>query len=210
MVALLGPGDEHLALIEKAVAAGAAFIALPENAVYMGPEAQKAQFAEPLDGPTLQTFAAKAREKHVFLVVPFLETGAPEGRLYNHDAEDPDGMAEIGTTRHGELVEINRRAVALAREAAGDRAYVSASIGPVQRPSGLRRSAASSWGCSAAAPLCERVARQSPRPSRRFRATCAKNHNCVQSSTLNLDTGFHIFFVKDKKLFMCSTGNWNR
>lgn len=72
-----------LGLIEKAVAAGAAFIALPENAVYMGPEAQKSQAAEPLDGPTLQTFAAKAREKHVFLVVPFLEAGGPEGRLYN-------------------------------------------------------------------------------------------------------------------------------
>src|SRR5690606_9676567 len=35
---------------------------------------------------------------------------APTGRIYNHDAEDPDGMAEIGTTEHGELVEINRRA----------------------------------------------------------------------------------------------------
>jgi hypothetical protein len=35
---------------------------------------------------------------------------APSGALYNHDAEDPDGMLEIGTTRHGELVEINKRA----------------------------------------------------------------------------------------------------
>lgn len=35
---------------------------------------------------------------------------APSGRLYNHDAEDPDGMLEIGTTDHGELVEINKRA----------------------------------------------------------------------------------------------------
>jgi hypothetical protein len=35
---------------------------------------------------------------------------APTGRIYNHDAEDPDGMVEIGTTKHGELVEINRRA----------------------------------------------------------------------------------------------------
>src|SRR5690606_13760986 len=30
--------------------------------------------------------------------------------LYNHDAEDPDGIVEIGTTRHGEPVRINRRA----------------------------------------------------------------------------------------------------
>jgi hypothetical protein len=35
---------------------------------------------------------------------------APTGRIYNHDAEDPDGMLEIGTTEHGELVEINKRA----------------------------------------------------------------------------------------------------
>ena len=35
---------------------------------------------------------------------------APRGMLYNHDAEDPDGMAELGTTPQGELVEINKRA----------------------------------------------------------------------------------------------------
>ena len=35
---------------------------------------------------------------------------APHGLLVNHDAEDPDNLLEIGTTRHGEVVEINRRA----------------------------------------------------------------------------------------------------
>ena len=30
--------------------------------------------------------------------------------LYHHDAEDPDGMVELATTRHGEPVRINRRA----------------------------------------------------------------------------------------------------
>jgi hypothetical protein len=35
---------------------------------------------------------------------------APRGLLYNHDAEDPDGMAELGSTPQGELVEINKRA----------------------------------------------------------------------------------------------------
>ncbi|MGL5828740.1 MAG: lactate racemase domain-containing protein, partial [Angustibacter sp.] len=34
----------------------------------------------------------------------------PQGALYNHDAEDEDGMKEIGRTDEGELVEINRRA----------------------------------------------------------------------------------------------------
>ncbi|HNE75045.1 MAG TPA: lactate racemase domain-containing protein [Microthrixaceae bacterium] len=35
---------------------------------------------------------------------------APRGQLYNHDAEDPDGMTLIGTTRHGEEVQISTRA----------------------------------------------------------------------------------------------------
>jgi hypothetical protein len=35
---------------------------------------------------------------------------APSGRLYNHDAEDPDGMVILGTTPHGEVVQMNRRA----------------------------------------------------------------------------------------------------
>jgi hypothetical protein len=34
---------------------------------------------------------------------------APD-RLYNHDACDPDGMVTLGTTGHGEVVEMNRRA----------------------------------------------------------------------------------------------------
>ncbi|MDP9036010.1 MAG: nickel-dependent lactate racemase [Myxococcota bacterium] len=32
-------------------------------------------------------------------------------RLYNHDAEDTKGMAYVGTTDHGEVIELNRRAV---------------------------------------------------------------------------------------------------
>ena len=35
---------------------------------------------------------------------------APQGALYNHDAEDPDNLAFLGTTPHGEEVEINKRA----------------------------------------------------------------------------------------------------
>jgi nickel-dependent lactate racemase len=32
-------------------------------------------------------------------------------RLYNHDAEDPEGMKLVGTTSQGEVVELNRKAV---------------------------------------------------------------------------------------------------
>ncbi|HMK12618.1 MAG TPA: lactate racemase domain-containing protein, partial [Acidimicrobiales bacterium] len=38
------------------------------------------------------------------------EAFAPQGRLYNHDAEDPDAMTFLGTTEKGEEVEISRRA----------------------------------------------------------------------------------------------------
>jgi hypothetical protein len=34
----------------------------------------------------------------------------PRGQLYQHDAEDVDNLAVVGTTEHGEVVEINRRA----------------------------------------------------------------------------------------------------
>ncbi len=35
---------------------------------------------------------------------------APRGQLYNHDAEDPDAMVLLGETRHGEEVQISKRA----------------------------------------------------------------------------------------------------
>lgn len=35
---------------------------------------------------------------------------APRGQLYNHDAEDPDGLVLLGETDHGEEVQISRRA----------------------------------------------------------------------------------------------------
>ncbi len=38
------------------------------------------------------------------------EAFAPYGMLYNHDAEDPEGMVILGETRHGEPVQMNRRA----------------------------------------------------------------------------------------------------
>jgi hypothetical protein len=35
---------------------------------------------------------------------------APDGNLYNHDAEDPDGMEILGETADGETVELSKRA----------------------------------------------------------------------------------------------------
>jgi hypothetical protein len=38
------------------------------------------------------------------------EAFAPDGLLYNHDAEDPEGMVILGETRHGEQVQMSKRA----------------------------------------------------------------------------------------------------
>jgi len=38
------------------------------------------------------------------------EAFAPDGLLYNHDAEDPDGMVILGQTEHGESVQMSKRA----------------------------------------------------------------------------------------------------
>jgi nickel-dependent lactate racemase len=35
----------------------------------------------------------------------------PPERLVNHDPEDPDGIVSLGTTRHGDVVEVNRAVV---------------------------------------------------------------------------------------------------
>ena len=39
-----------------------------------------------------------------------IRDSSPTGAIYNHDAEDPNGMVVIGTTPHGEEVQINKRA----------------------------------------------------------------------------------------------------
>jgi hypothetical protein len=38
------------------------------------------------------------------------EAFAPHGLLYNHDAEDPEGMVILGETKHGEQVQMSKRA----------------------------------------------------------------------------------------------------
>lgn len=81
------------ALIRTATRRGATFIGLPENFAWMGPEAERAQNAEPLDGPTLAAMSALAKEFGVTLLAgSVLEAGAPGGRLYNTSVLfGPDG-----------------------------------------------------------------------------------------------------------------------
>ena len=80
-------------LIRKAVILGVKFVALPENFAWMGPEAERAANAEPLDGPTLSQMSAMARETKVTILAgSVLEEGAPGDRVYNTSAVfGPDG-----------------------------------------------------------------------------------------------------------------------
>ena len=72
------------ALIRRAASRGASFVGLPENFAWMGPEAERDQNAETLDGPTLATLQALARELGITLLAgSVLESGAPGGRLFN-------------------------------------------------------------------------------------------------------------------------------
>ena len=76
--------DAALRLVRRAADLGARLVGLPENFSWMGPEAERAGAAEPLEGPTLSRMAQLARELRVTLLAgSILEEGAPGGRLYN-------------------------------------------------------------------------------------------------------------------------------
>ena len=72
------------ALIERAAAHGARFVATPENTNYLGPHEEKARRAEPLDGRTVSRFAELARRLGIHLLLgSFNEKSDETGRCYN-------------------------------------------------------------------------------------------------------------------------------
>ncbi|MCI0670746.1 MAG: carbon-nitrogen hydrolase family protein [Myxococcaceae bacterium] len=80
-------------LVRRAASSGARLVGLPENFSWMGPDAERTAAAEPLQGPTLSRMAELARTLHVTVLAgSILETGAPEGRLFNTSVVfGPDG-----------------------------------------------------------------------------------------------------------------------
>lgn len=60
--------EQAFSLIDRAVDRGAVFVALPENVDLIGPQGVKVAAAEPLDGPTFEAFASKARECGIYLL----------------------------------------------------------------------------------------------------------------------------------------------
>ena len=72
------------ALIERAAAHGARFVATPENTNYLGPHEEKVRRAEPLDGRTCRRFAELARRLGIHLLLgSFNERSDEAGRCYN-------------------------------------------------------------------------------------------------------------------------------
>jgi predicted amidohydrolase len=75
---------QAVSLIQKAASRGAAFVALPETFSWMGPEAERLDNAEALEGPTLSLMGTLARELRITLLAgSLLERGGPDGRVFN-------------------------------------------------------------------------------------------------------------------------------
>ena len=85
--------DVATRLITTAAASGAHLVGLPENFAWMGPESERADNAETLEGATLARMAELARSLKISVLAgSVLESGAPGGRLYNTSTLfGPDG-----------------------------------------------------------------------------------------------------------------------
>lgn len=88
--------ERALELIDEACARGARFVALPENVDFMGPEQEKLEGAEDLDGPTFRALSEKARERGIILLAGTIAERAPGPQKKVHNTSvlyGPDGKA---------------------------------------------------------------------------------------------------------------------
>lgn len=81
------------ALVDAAIGAGARCIMTPENTDAIAPRAERLAMAEPVDGPWIQRWRAKARETACWILIgSFGERSAVEGRVHNTSVMiAPDG-----------------------------------------------------------------------------------------------------------------------
>ncbi|MFO0597126.1 MAG: carbon-nitrogen hydrolase family protein [Myxococcaceae bacterium] len=94
-------------LITEAAKAGASFVGVPENFSWMGPEPERAQNAETLEGETLARMAALAKSLKITLLAgSVLETGAPGGRLFNTSVLFGPGGERLGVYRKIHLFDV--------------------------------------------------------------------------------------------------------
>ena len=96
------------ALIERAAAHGARFVATPENTNYLGPHEEKVRRAEPLDGRTGSRFAELARRLGIHLLLgSFNEKSDETGRCYNTSVFFSPAGEILGTYRKIHLFDVD-------------------------------------------------------------------------------------------------------
>ncbi len=95
-------------LTERAAAAGARFVATPENTNFLGPHDEKVRRAEGLDGPTCERFSGLARELGIHLLLgSFNEKGPDAERCHNTSVLfGPDG-ARLAVYRKIHLFDVD-------------------------------------------------------------------------------------------------------
>ncbi|MCL7971048.1 MAG: carbon-nitrogen hydrolase family protein [marine benthic group bacterium] len=95
-------------LAREAAAAGASFISTPENALFLGPDVEKASRAERLSGPTCKRFARLADELEVYLLLgSFAERSDDPDRCFNTSVLfGPDGGV-VATYRKIHLFDVD-------------------------------------------------------------------------------------------------------
>jgi len=112
-----------LDLLDRAASAGADVAVLPEYVDFLGPKEAALAAAEPIPGPTSEAFAAKARERGMWVLGGSIrETGDDPGHSYN---------TSLLFNRQGELVAKYRKVHLFDVEIAGNvSAKESATIAP--------------------------------------------------------------------------------
>ena len=85
--------ETALALIDRAAATGARFVALPEVWTYLGPGEGNRDAAEPIPGPTIDRLAERARRHGIFLHAGSVYESRPGEPLLRNTTVvlDPDG-----------------------------------------------------------------------------------------------------------------------
>jgi predicted amidohydrolase len=95
------------ALVARAAAAGASFVATPEATDYLGPHDRKVALAEPVGGPSSQRYAELAARHGMWLLIGSVAERGDDRRCYNTSLLfGPDG-ALVATYRKLHLFDVD-------------------------------------------------------------------------------------------------------
>jgi len=95
-------------LVEEAADLGARLVALPENFAFMGPEAERIEGAEPIDGPTLGALREQARRRGIFVVAGSIAERVDDpGKTANTSVLVGDDGSIVAAYRKIHLFDVN-------------------------------------------------------------------------------------------------------